>query len=400
MSTWREVALGDVIEVHDHRRVPLSAAERRTRRGPYPYYGAQGVIDHIDDYLFDGRYILIPEDGENLRSRKLPIAYFAEGKFWVNNHAHIVRARDGVAVDRFIQSALQASDISGFITGAAQPKLSQANLLRIPLRVPDIEGQRRIASVLDAIDDLIENNRRRIALLEQLAQAIYREWFAHFRFPGHEKAKMVDSELGQIPQGWTVTSLDSVCELVKTNFDESKHSALPLLDMARMQRGTLSVGELGVADELSTSRILFNEDDVLFGSIRPYLHKVALAPRSGVTNTSVLVLRPVRAQVVSLLPVLCSSHQTIEWATQHAAGTKMPVIKWDVLRSLPLVLPDSKTLERFDAQARPALEFIKAASRLNRKLRTTRDLLLPRLVTGAIDVSRLDLDALLEESAR
>lgn len=118
------------VDIFDHKRVPLSSAQRADRPGPYPYYGAQGIIDSIDDFIFDGRFILVPEDGENLRSRKLPIAYFAAGQFWVNNHAHIVKAKPDVANDRFVQSALEASNIGPFITGAAQPKLSQANSAR------------------------------------------------------------------------------------------------------------------------------------------------------------------------------------------------------------------------------------------------------------------------------
>jgi type I restriction enzyme, S subunit len=215
MSEWRERPLSDLIDLYDSKRVPRSAAQHKSRQGPYPYYGAQSVIDHIDDFIFDGRYILIPEDGENLTSRKLPIAYFAEGKFWVNNHAHIAKARPGVAVDRFVQSALESTDISGFVTGAAQPKLSQANLLRVPILAPAYGTQERIGEVLDAFDDLIENNRRRVELLEQMAQAIYREWFVHFRYPGHEHDELVDSPLGPIPSGWTTGSVADVCSRVQ-----------------------------------------------------------------------------------------------------------------------------------------------------------------------------------------
>lgn len=103
MTSWRNLLLGDVIDLFDHVRVPLNANERAQRQGPYPYYGAQGVIDHVDEFLFDGRYLLVPEDGENLNSRKQPIAYFANGKFWVNNHAHILRAKKGVADDVFLK---------------------------------------------------------------------------------------------------------------------------------------------------------------------------------------------------------------------------------------------------------------------------------------------------------
>ena len=139
----QETTIGDIVEFFDRQRIPLSGKQRKERQGPYPYYGASGVIDHIDDYIFDGRYILIAEDGENLNSRKLPVAFFAEGKFWVNNHAHIVRAIPGIADDDFICAWFAQANISGYITGAAQPKLSQENLKRISLNLPPYLKQKK-----------------------------------------------------------------------------------------------------------------------------------------------------------------------------------------------------------------------------------------------------------------
>jgi len=213
MNEWREVRLGGLVDLFDYKRVPLSSQQRSTRPGPFPYYGAQGVIDYIDDFIFEGKFILIPEDGENLRSRKLPIAYFADGQFWVNNHAHIARARPGLAVDRFLQSAIEATDIGPFVTGAAQPKLSQANLRQIPVRIPPLVEQCAIAEVLDALDDSIENNRRRAEVLEEMTRAIYREWFVRFRYPGNENVPLVDSPFGPIPDGWEALTLGDVLVL-------------------------------------------------------------------------------------------------------------------------------------------------------------------------------------------
>ena len=145
VALWQEKKLGDVIEIYDYKRVPLSSKQRKERPGSYPYYGASGIIDYIDDYIFDGRYLLVAEDGENLNSRNTPIAFLASGKFWVNNHAHIIRGISGEADDYFLMNYLQASNISGYITGAAQPKLSQANLKIIKIRMPQYEIQRKIA---------------------------------------------------------------------------------------------------------------------------------------------------------------------------------------------------------------------------------------------------------------
>ncbi len=99
---WNPIALGDIIDIFDSIRVPLNSRQRAERQGKYPYYGASGIIDSVDDYLFDGEYVLVAEDGENLNSRKLPVAFMARGQFWVNNHAHIIKGKKGIADDRFL----------------------------------------------------------------------------------------------------------------------------------------------------------------------------------------------------------------------------------------------------------------------------------------------------------
>lgn len=118
---WEVSIIGDITDNHDKRRIPLSSKERSGRQGVYPYYGASGVIDYIDDYIFDGRYLLVAEDGENLNSRKKPVAFFASGKFWVNNHAHIVQGKLPVT-NEFLYLFFSNEDISGYITGTAQPQ--------------------------------------------------------------------------------------------------------------------------------------------------------------------------------------------------------------------------------------------------------------------------------------
>ena len=109
----------------DRKRIPLSTMERSKRKGNYRYYGAQGVINYIDDYIFDGEYLLIAEDGENLKSKKQNIAQLVKGQFWVNNHAHIIQANERCDL-RFLNYLINSMDLSGYITGSAQPKLSQA----------------------------------------------------------------------------------------------------------------------------------------------------------------------------------------------------------------------------------------------------------------------------------
>lgn len=144
---------------YDKKRKPLSAKQRADMQGKYRYYGAQSVIDYVNDYLFDGEYLLIAEDGENLKSGKQNIAQIVEGQFWLNNHAHIVQTNELCNI-RFLEYWLNSADISGYITGSAQPKLSQANLNAIEVFLPSRDIQDKIVNILYSFDQKIEINNQ------------------------------------------------------------------------------------------------------------------------------------------------------------------------------------------------------------------------------------------------
>ena len=207
MEEWKEYKLGEVVNILDYKRVPLSSKERSTRKGHYPYYGAQGIIDYIDDYIFDGTYLLIAEDGENLKSQKQNVAQLASGKYWVNNHAHIVE-NNGKSDIRYICYLLNMMDLSGYITGSAQPKLNQANLTSISLQLPSLESQKRVADFLSIFDDKIEVNRRINDNLEQQAQALFKSWFVDFE--PFKDGGFEETEQGMIPKGWKAGSLEDI----------------------------------------------------------------------------------------------------------------------------------------------------------------------------------------------
>ncbi|MFV4932600.1 restriction endonuclease subunit S [Lactobacillus delbrueckii] len=146
-DSWEWVRLGDVVFNYDGMRIPLSISDRKNREKIYDYYGASGVIDKVDTYLFDRTLLLISEDGANLIARNKPIAFLATGKYWVNNHAHVV---DGVDISllTFISLVINGMNISDYISGTAQPKLTQANLNRLPIPLPPLAEQKRIADKL------------------------------------------------------------------------------------------------------------------------------------------------------------------------------------------------------------------------------------------------------------
>ena len=209
---WKEVLLGELVDIYDSKRIPLTSQEREKIKGDIPYYGAQGIIDYINQFLFDGEYILIAEDGNNIISRQENIAQIAKGKFWVNNHAHILQ---GKIEQNLLCYIINHTDISGYVTGSAQPKLNQANLLKIPIKIPvNLSDQRKIAGILSALDAKIENNNKINANLEAQAQALFKSWFVDFT--PFKDQPFVDSELGPIPQGLKICQISDISHTLET----------------------------------------------------------------------------------------------------------------------------------------------------------------------------------------
>ena len=387
-NDWKTAQLGDVIELFDSQRVPLNSRERQERKGEYPYYGAQGVIDHIDGYIFDGRYILVAEDGENLNSKKLPLALLATGKFWVNNHAHILRGRPGVADDTFLLACLNNADIKPFVTGAAQPKLSQANLRQIEIPLPPLPVQRRIAGILSAYDELMENSQRRIRLLEAMARALYREWFVHFRFPGHEKHPRVASPLGEIPQGWEVKKLATVAEVNRAQINaRTAPEELHYIDISSVSPGQIdSITTYAFADAPGRARRIIQHGDVLWSCVRPNRrsHAQVMHPEPNtIASTGFAVLTATKVPF-TFLYFATTTDDFVAFLTNNATGAAYPAVSGATFEKADLLIPPAPLLKNFGNATIPMAEQIHTLQRQIQNLRRTRDLLLPRLLSGQV----------------
>jgi type I restriction enzyme, S subunit len=170
---WEVKEIQDVVVSHDSKRVPLEASDRAKRQGKYPYYGATGIIDYIDDYIFDQDMLLIAEDGKNLLNRTKPIAFMATGKYWVNNHSHVV-ASNGKINLRYLEASLNIRDISPFVTGIDQFKLNRANLDVIPISIPPLNLQEEFAGVVARVEGL----RARMSEAERQAEGLFESLLA------------------------------------------------------------------------------------------------------------------------------------------------------------------------------------------------------------------------------
>jgi type I restriction enzyme S subunit len=206
---WKNRRIGEICEILDSRRVPVNATERNSRIGPYPYYGANGIQGYIDDYIFDEPTVLLAEDGgyfDEYASR--PIAQYVSGRYWVNNHAHVLRGKSDTDT-KWLFYSLVHKNILRFINGGTRAKLNQSDLIEISVHQPPLAEQQKIAEILTTVDEVIENTETEISKLEDLKKATMNELLT--KGIGHTEFK--ETEIGRIPKSWEVKSLQELCVL-------------------------------------------------------------------------------------------------------------------------------------------------------------------------------------------
>lgn len=276
--------------------------------------------------------------------------------------------------------------------GSTVDRVPLVDFPNYPITLPPLSTQRKIAAILSAYDDLIENNNRRIKLLEEMTQRIYREWFIDFRYPGHEHAALVESQNGQLPREWRQARLGDVVQEIRRGCDpRSVDPDTPYIGLEHMPRRSIALAEWGRAGDVQSTKLSFREGEILFGKIRPYFHKVGVAPINGVCSTDIIVLSPRSAELFPIVLACVSSAEFVSHASQTSQGTKMPRANWDVLKKHPIVLPPEPLHSTFGALTQDIVQSIRNFLFRNRNLRATRDLLLPRLISGEIDVGDLHI---------
>jgi hypothetical protein len=384
----RKWLLGEVIENYDYLRKPLSSMERKSFKGEFPYYGAQGIIDYIADYRCDGEFLLIAEDGENLSSRNAPIAQIAKGKYWVNNHAHIVKNNNNSDL-YYICYLLNNSDIAGYITGSAQPKLSQGNLNKIKIALPSLPIQQKIASILSTYDTLIENNNRRIRLLEQMAENLYKEWFVRFRFPGHEK---VETENG-LPKGWEFKKISNICETIGGGTPSTTNSAYwggnikwvtPSDITSKNSLALLKIEGRITEEGLRKSAAKLLPPYTILMTSRASIGFFGLCPDSVCTNQGFISIVPNKANTRMYL--LYTLKERKDEIIANANGSTFLEISKGRFRKMKVLIPPEVILDMYEKRSHIIFNEVLNLEKQNILLTRQRDLLLPRLMSGKLEV--------------
>jgi len=278
--------------------------------------------------------------------------------------------------------------------GATMASLNQDIVGRIEFSAPDPADQEAIASILSAYDDLIENNTRRIAILEEMARRIYEEWFVRFRFPGHENVQMVESELGSVPEGWSVVAASNAVHVNPTT-KVAKDGLKPFVAMNCLADGSMLIDAWDQRAGNSGSK--FRNGDTLFARITPCLENgktgfVQFLPTDEITafgSTEFIILRS-RTLTPEFVYLLARSESFRENAIKSMSGASgRQRVRDACFDTYLLPQPDEGTLRIFAEKVRPMFRLIQVLATKNTNLRTTRDLLLPKLISGELDVSGL-----------
>ena len=352
--------------------------------GMFPFFTCSQETFRTDTWSFDGEYVLL---AGNNAAGIYPLKYF-NGKFDAYQRTYAINAIDeNVLVTRYVYYALrlQLELMKSISTGVATKFLTLSLLNRTQIPIPPLATQKKITSILSAYDDLIENNLRRIKILEEMAQNLYREWFVKFRFPGYQHARFTDSPLGQIPEGWAVKSVGEVA----LNFDRFRK---PLSSIQRSERkgiypyyGAAKIFDYIDAYIFDGIYLLVAED----GSVVTPDRKPVLQYVSGKfwPNNHTHILQGKGSVSTEFLYIVLSGVDI----TGYITGAAQPKITQANLNRIPVVVAEDSILQIFNEFIRDVFRQRIVLGEKNEALRRTRDLLLPRLISGEVDVSELDI---------
>lgn len=418
MSKVKKVKLEEITTNFDKLRIPLSSSERSKLNKIYPYYGAQSIVDYVDKYLFDGEYLLVAEDGENLKSQNSNVCNYVKGKFWVNNHAHILQAKDDNNL-KYIYYLLNLKDFRPYVTGSAQPKLTQDNLNKMVLLIHEPCDQIKIATVLSSLDDKIELNNRINAELEQMAKTIYDYWFVQFDFPiSAEYAESVgQSELEgkpykssggkmvwsdelkrEVPEGWEVRPLSYFSDKIGDGIhgtpqyiDDSDYN---FINGNNLKNGFIVIEnetkKVSVSEyekyfiDLNEGTILMSINGTL-GNLAVYTgEKIMLGKSSAYINCK-SNYRPYCYQYLK-----SESIQKKMW--NIATGSTIKNLSLDSIKNLSIPYPGNNLIKCYYDYAKLLDEKRINIFKENQKLTELRDWLLPMLMNGQVKVGDVDDD--------
>ncbi len=413
IEIYSRIQLGEIATIKGGKRLP-KGEEFSAKKTNHPYIRARAIKDgrialgdpvyltpdiasKLRRYTVGAGDICITIVGANIGDvGAVPRAL--DGANLTENAVKVVASENADQV--FLKYALlndNAKDQMKVLAGgAAQPKLGIYKVETVEITFPRLPTQRKIASILSAYDDLIDNNQRRIKILEEMAQNLYREWFVKFRFPGHENARFVDSPLGRIPEGWEVRKAPDTID-VRPITTVPKEGLKPYVPMASLSNNSMLIQGVGNRDGNSGSK--FKNGDTLFARITPCLENGKIGfvqflqskESVGIGSTEFIVLRA-KTLLPELVYLIARSAEFRYNAIKSMTGASgRQRVQEACFGKFLIAQPIEPILSKFAGIVRPWFRQVHVMAEASDTLRRTRDLLLPRLISGELDVSNLDI---------
>ncbi|MBB1398087.1 restriction endonuclease subunit S [Pseudoalteromonas sp. SG44-8] len=339
---WAISNINRTCDILDSKRVPLNSQERALRKGDYPYYGANGIQGHIDDYIFEGEHVLLAEDGGNFDQwQSRPISYLVSGKFWVNNHAHILKAKQEHET-QFIHYSLVHKNILKHINGGTRAKLNQADMRDITILMPPLPEQQKIAKILTSVDEVIEKTQAQIDKLKDLKTGMMQELLTNGI--GHTEFK--DSPVGRIPAEWEVKTVESILSVIidyRGKAPPKSEVGVPLITAKNIRNGFINQEPREyIYEEQFNSwmvRGMPQFGDVFITTEAP-LGNVAKVPNyKFAIGQRVLTLRPNELVCTEFLLFILQSEKFKKELDLQSTGSTVAGIKQSTFRKILLPVP-------------------------------------------------------------
>ncbi|MFY9262636.1 MAG: hypothetical protein GX483_01835 [Actinomycetaceae bacterium] len=411
MSSWTEVTIGDLGKVVTGSTPPSRHPEWFGNLVPFV---TPSDMTEGDRRPHPSRW-LSGEGRDRLRKRLVPsgaVAFVSIGatigKICLLPEESVTNQQINTVVpyedidNRFVYYLLKYNvpAIAQAAGGAATPIINKTTFSSISVMVPEDADQVRIGEVLGTFDDLIENNRRRIELLEEMARTIYHEWFVKFRYPGHEEVPMVDSELGMIPEGWQVQELSSVARVNDSSRKPNAEELFKYLDISSLaEREIGDLNEIVGSEAPGRARRVVQAGDIVWATVRPNrrAHALLVDPDANwIASTGLAVITPTEISSAYLFEAV-SAQTFSDWLVSRATGSAYPAVRAKDFEEALMLVPETSVEDSFVEVVAPMHKLSWALHQENKTLASMRDLLLPKLVTGQIDVSSLDLGSMISE---
>ncbi len=407
MTSWRVLTLGEVVTLQRGHDLP---AERR-RAGSVPVMGSFGVTGHHNTAKTEGPGVIVGRSGASAG-----VVSFIDVDYWPLNTCLFSTNFHGNN-PRYVFYLLSTLDLGSYNSGSAQPSLNRNYISPIPVSVPDRVEQDVIVGLLAGLDDKIELNRRMNETLEAMAQAIFRDWFVDFgpvrrKLAGEtdpvaimggltpdparaaELAALFPAALDEgtgLPQGWREGNFGMLADTGGESVNPAQlGSDTPYIGLEHMPRRSIMLDSWDHAAKVSSQKSRFARGQVLFGKLRPYFHKVGIAPCNGVCSTDIVVLDSREPFDRALVASCASSDAFVAFTDQSSTGTKMPRTSWAHMKTYEMAIADEPARRAFEVVVGPMHAKVIASVAENRTLAETRDYLLPLLMSGRVGVGDLE----------